>query len=79
MTPRVHHAARRRGGRVAAGGAGAAAERMRRIGVLMHVGRGRSRNFRPASGRSCRGCSNWAGPIGRNVRIDIRWADGQCR
>ena len=32
------------------------------------------RNIRPASRCSCRGCSNWAGPIGRNVRIDTRWA-----
>ncbi len=32
------------------------------------------RNFRPASRRSIRGWRYWAGPIGRNVRIDIRWA-----
>ena len=32
------------------------------------------RNFRPGSPRSCRGCRSWAGPIGRNVRIDTRWA-----
>ena len=32
------------------------------------------RKARPASRRSCRACSNWAGPIGRNVRIDYRWA-----
>ena len=37
QAPRVHHAARRRGGGVAARGAGAAAERMRRIGVLMDL------------------------------------------
>ena len=37
------------------------------------------RKGRRASRRSCRGCSNWAGPIGRNVRIDIRWASGRCR
>ena len=32
------------------------------------------RNFRPASGHSFRGWRYWAGPIGRNVRIDTRWA-----
>jgi putative tryptophan/tyrosine transport system substrate-binding protein len=32
------------------------------------------RNFRPWSGRSCRDWGNRAGPIGHNVRIDIRWA-----
>ena len=37
------------------------------------------RNLRPASGRSCRRWRSWAGPIGRNVRIDTRWAGGQCR
>ena len=36
-------------------------ERMRRIGVLCRVPR-TIRNRRPASRRSCRGCSNWAGP-----------------
>ena len=32
------------------------------------------RQIRPASERSCRGWRCWAGPIGRNVQIDIRWA-----
>ena len=36
------------------------------------------RKVRPASRRSCRGCSNWAGPIGRNVRIDYRWGAGDA-
>ena len=54
-------------------------ERMRRIGVLMTRRRGRSGMRRPASRRSCRGCSNWAGPIGRNVRIDIPLGRGRCR
>ena len=58
---RVHHAARRRGGGVAARGARAAAERMRRIGVLMSYaaddpeGQARIAAF-------LQGCSNWAGP-----------------
>ena len=54
---RVHHAARRRGGGVAARGARAAAERMRRIGVLMNIGRGRSGS---AGARRC----ICAGPAG---------------
>ena len=33
---------------------------------------------RPASRRSGRNCSNWAGPIGRNVQIDTRWAAGDA-
>ena len=37
------------------------------------------RNFRPASGRSCRGWQQLGWTIGRNVRIDTRWAGGQCR
>ena len=52
-------------------------ERMRRIGVLMPAPR-TIRKVRPASRRSCRACSNWAGPIGRNVRIDTRWAGGDA-
>src|SRR5262245_27183607 len=28
---------------------------------------------KPASGHFSRGCSNWGGSNGRNVRIDIRW------
>ena len=37
-------------------------ERMRRIGVLLRPRRGRSGSRRPAWRRSCKGCSNWAGP-----------------
>ena len=53
-------------------------ERMRRIGVLMTARPPTIRKRRPASRRSCRGCRNWAGPIGRNVRIDTRWAAGNA-
>ena len=78
-TARVHHAARRRGGGVAACGAGAAAERMRRIGVLgMHQPRrsGIAGTCRPF----CKG-SQEAGWIDRpaTLRIDYRWAEGRCR
>ena len=51
-------------------------ERMRRIGVL-GLDHGRSRNIRLASGRSCRVAQlGWT--IGRNVRIDTRWAAGNA-
>ena len=60
--PRVHHAARRRGGGVAARGARAAA-RADAAHRRAHGPRPRTiRKRRPASRRSCRGCSNWAGP-----------------
>ena len=49
-------------------------ERMRRIGVLMHRSRGRSGMSGPPRGVPAGAGSNWAGPIGRNVRIDTRWA-----
>ena len=48
---RVHHASRRCGGGVAACGARAAAERMRRIGVLDGLCRGRSGSDRRVSRR----------------------------
>ena len=76
--PRVHHAARRRGGGVAARGARAAG-RADAAHRRAHGPRPRTiRKDRPASRRSCRGCSNWAGPIGRNVRIDTRWGAGDA-
>ena len=46
---------------------------MRRVGVLMPAAADDSES-RLGSARSCRGCSNRAGPIGRNLRIDTRWA-----
>ena len=55
------------------------AERMRRIGVLMPASRGRSGIRRPASRRSCKGCSELGWIDGRNVRIDYRWGAGRCR
>ncbi len=51
-------------------------ERMRRIGVLMHSLR-TIRKRRPASWHSCRDCSEQGWTVGRNVRIDIRWAAGE--
>ena len=56
------------------------AERVRRVGVLMNRPRTIPKD-RPASQRSCRGCSNWAGPkaatyglisLGSWQRCDIR-------
>ena len=51
-------------------------ERMRRIGVLTEPRRRAIRKTRPASRRSCKGCSNWAGPMVAIVRIDYRWGGG---
>jgi hypothetical protein len=31
-------------------------------------------NFRPGSGHFCKRWHNWGWTIGRNMRIDIRWA-----
>ena len=77
---RVHHAARRRGGGVAARGARAAA-RADAAHRRAHDRRPRTiRNVRPASRRSCRGCSD-AG-LDRSAATcgsTIRWADGRCR
>ena len=61
QTPRVHHAARRRGGGVAARGARAAARADAAHRRAHATRRGRSGSVRPASRRSHRGCSNWAG------------------
>ena len=61
-TARVHHASRRRGSQLAARGARAAA----RASAAHRRARGRPRTIRNyaahASRRSCRRCSNWAGP-----------------
>ena len=77
-TARVHHAARRRGGGVAARGARAAA-RADAAHRRAHAPLPRTiADHRPARGVPCRACSNWAGPIGRNVRIDTRWAAGDA-
>ena len=59
---RVHHAARRRGGCVAARGARAAGRAGAAHRRAPARSCGRCRNFKPASGRFCRGCSNRAGP-----------------
>ena len=50
-------------------------ERVRRLGILMNIPEndGGTWNFRPASQCSCKHCNNWAGAIGRNMRIDTRW------
>ena len=77
-TARVHHAPRRRSG-VAARGARAAGRADAAHRRAMTASRGRSGMIRPASGRSCRGCSELGWTDGRNVRIDTRWAADQCR
>ena len=74
---RVHHAARRRGGAWPLAARAQQAERMRRIGVLMPLAAD-DPEAQTRIAASCRGCSNWAGPIGRNVRIDYRWAAGDA-
>ena len=75
---RVHHAARRRGGGVAARGARAAG----RAGAAhrrAHDAPPRTiRKRRPASRRSCRGCSNWAGPTAATCGSTTRWAAGNA-
>ena len=76
--PRVHHAARRRGGGVAARGARAAG----RAGAAHRRAPARSRG---RSGNQARvaaflqGLALLGWTIGRNVRIDTRWAADQCR
>ena len=62
------------GGGVAARGAGAAAgahAAHRRAAALQPR---TMRNYRPGSGRSCRRLQQLGWTIGRNVRIDYRWA-----
>ena len=77
-TARVHHAARRRGG-VAARGARAAAERMRRIGVLIALAADDPEGQARVCGVPCRVCRSWAGSMAATCGIDIRWACRRCR
>ena len=58
---RIHHASRRRGGAGRWRARAQQAERMRRIGMLLPAAADDA-EFRPASGRSCRGWRYWAGP-----------------
>ena len=53
-------------------------ERMRRIGVLMQHRRGRCGRTSPRRRVRAGAAANWAGPIGRNVRIEYRWAHGEA-
>ena len=74
---RVHHAARRRGGGVAARGARAAAERMRRIGVLMAQGADDpAQQARVAA--FLQGLQQFGWTAGRNLHIDTRWSTGKA-
>ena len=69
-------AARRRRGRSRRARSSSA---MRRIGVLHEPRRGRSGRTAPHRSVPAGAAANWAGPSGRNVRIDYRWARRRCR
>ena len=74
--PRVHHFARRRGG-VAARGARAAAERVRRVGVLF----GLAADDPESQARYTafvQGLQELGWTDGRNMRVDTRWGAGQA-
>ena len=53
-------------------------ERMRRIGVLLPVAADDA-EFQTRVGAFLQGLQQLGWTIGRNVRIDTRWAGGQCR
>ena len=72
-TARVHHAARRRGGGVAARGARAAARADAAHRRAPARGRGRS-GFQARVAAFLQALAQLGWTIGRNVRIDIRWA-----
>ena len=78
-TARVHHAARRRGGAWPLAARAQQPERVRRIGVLMAFACRRCARPRLASRRSCRDCSNWAGPTAATCGSTCRWAHRRCR
>ena len=72
-TARFHHPCRRRGGRVAARRARAAAERMRRIGVLMAFAES-DPEAQAWVAAFREGLQKLGWTEGRNIRIDTRWA-----
>ena len=72
-TARIHHACRRLCGGLAARGARAAAERMRRLGVLLSAAADDA-EFQAWIGAFQQGLALLGWTIGRNVRIDTRWA-----
>ena len=53
-------------------------ERMRRIGVLMSLAADDPEAQARVAAIRAGAAANWAGPIGRNVRIDTRWAAGDA-
>jgi putative ABC transport system substrate-binding protein len=59
------------------GGMGPRQQPKRRIGAIMSTAAD-DREGQPGSRHSWRGCSNWAGPTGGNVRIDTLWPVGDA-
>ena len=53
-------------------------ERMRRIGVLMNAGRGRSGRTGPSDGVPAGAAANWAGPMAATCGSTYRWAAGDA-
>ena len=72
---RVHHAARQRGSGVAAAARAQQGERMRRIGVLMSMAAD-DPDGQPRITAFAQGMREVGWAVGRNVRIDTRWAAG---
>ena len=70
---RVHHPARRRGGGVAVAARAQQPERMRRVGVLLPAAAD-DPVFQDRVGAFLQGLERSGWTIGRNVRIDTRWA-----
>src|SRR5262249_50334132 len=75
--PRLHHASRRRGGRVAARGARAAAQKIPRIGVVLPT-TADDVDYQAWLGAFHQGLAQSGWIIGRNVRIDTRWAGNKA-
>ena len=70
---RVHHASWRRGGGVAADGAAQQPERVRHIGIILPASADDA-DFQTWVGAFLQALAQLGWTIGRNVRIDIRWA-----
>ena len=75
---RVHRGARRRGGDVADRRARAAGRARCGASACSAAWPRTIRKRRPASRRSCKGCSNWAGSMAATCGSIIRWAAGDA-